>query len=310
MNTAWIIVLIIAVSLLAFYLGLLYFLARCVAYPHLFSTEDTIVIEKFKDLYFSYDEYQKEEVEIKSFDGYIIRGTYVRNSLPSDKYVIITHGNTYTRYGSLKYLDLFYKEGYNILIYDDRGHGENKKAVCTMGIKESRDLISIIDYMHQRFGKDIYLGLHGESMGAGISLMALKYKPQIAFVVADCPYAYLDDVLAHQLKIHYHLPGFFVRQSGLICRLFFGYDFCKVRPEEAIEDNYVPICFMHGTSDTFINCSHSEKMAKITKGYQEVHLYSGAEHAQSFPTHQEEYRKDIHAFLSAIKKTDPNQESV
>jgi|SRR5574344_590705 len=299
----WVYFVIALAALLA--LALLFFLlllycAHLVAYPHLYGMKETWDIEKEKGLVFDYESYAKENVTVTSFDGYELRGTYVPNRCPSKKYVIITHGNTYTRYGSLKYLDLFYKEGYNVLIYDDRGHGENAKAVCTMGLKEGRDLLAIIEFMYHRFGEDIVLGLHGESMGAAISLMVLQYHPKLAFAVVDCPYADLDDVLRHQLKLHYHLPGWLVPLSGKVCQLCYGYDFCKIKPIEALQGNSVPLCFMHGDSDTFIDKSHSERLAKATAGYSEVHFFSGAEHAKSFQLHNEEYRTLVHEFLQKI----------
>jgi uncharacterized protein len=286
---------------LLFFFFLLAFCARLVAYLHLFSMKETWIVEKGKGLVYRYPQLKKEAVTITSFDGYRLHGTYVPAAKESRNFVIITHGNSYTRFGSLKYLDLFYQEGFNVLIYDDRGHGENAKSVCTMGFKESKDLLAIIDYVHQRFGQDVLLGLHGESMGAAISLLALGSHPSLAFVVADCPYADLDGVLKHQLKIHYHLPGFLVPLSGGVCQLLYHYNFARVEPIEALKDNEVPICFIHGEGDTFIPAEHSKRLAKANKGYSEVHLFPYSEHAQSFPDHEKEYRYLVHAFLAKIK---------
>lgn len=280
---------------------LLSYCARLVAYPHLFTLRETWVIEKGKDLLFSYPSLKKEAVTITSFDGYLLHGTYVPYAGESKKYVIITHGNSYTRFGSLKYLDLFRQEGFNVLIYDDRGHGENEKAICTMGLKESKDLLALIDYMHHRFGKDILLGLHGESMGAAISLLVLGEHPSLSFVVADCPYAELEGVLKHQLKIHYHLPGFLVPLSGAICELRYHYNFNRVKPLKALKSNRVPLCFMHGEGDTFIPPEHSLRLSEQNHGYSEVHLFPHSEHAQSFSEHEKEYRSIVHAFLKKTK---------
>lgn len=295
-----IIAALVLVLLLLFFV-LLAFCARLVAYPHLFSMKETWIIEKGKNLIYRYPTLKKEAVTITSFDGYRLHGTYVPAEKKSNKYVIITHGNSYTRFGSLKYLDLFYQEGFNVLIYDDRGHGENAKAICTMGLKESKDLLAIIDYVHHRFGQNILLGLHGESMGAAISLMALSAHPSLAFVVADCPYADLDGVLKHQLKIHYHLPGFLVPLAGGVCHLLYHYNFARVKPIKALKDNAVPLCFMHGEGDTFIPSEHSIRLAKANKGYSEVYLFPYSEHAQSFTDHEKDYRAIVHAFLAKIK---------
>ncbi|MFA6619778.1 MAG: alpha/beta fold hydrolase [Bacilli bacterium] len=286
---------------LIFLFILLSFCAHLVAYPHLFSLRETWVVEKGKNLIYDYPSEQKEAVTIVSFDGYHLHGTYVPFPGGSKKYVIITHGNSYTRFGSLKYLDLFRKEGFNVLLYDDRGHGENAKAVCTMGLKESKDLLAIIDYLHHRFGDDIILGLHGESMGAAISLLVLADHPSLSFVVADCPYADLEGVLKHQLKIHYHLPGFLVPLAGVVCFLLYHYNFNQVKPFKALRNNQVPLCFMHGEGDTFIPPEHSLRLSEANHGYSEVHLFPRSEHAQSFPEHEKDYRAIVHAFLEKTR---------
>jgi pimeloyl-ACP methyl ester carboxylesterase len=290
---------LLLVFLILFFV-LLAFCARLVAHPHLFTMKETWIIEKGKDLIYDYPHEKKEGVSIISFDGYHLHGTYVPAVAPSNKYVIITHGNSYTRFGSLKYLDLFRQEGFNVLIYDDRGHGENAKAVCTMGLKESKDLLAVIDYLHHRFGGNIILGLHGESMGGAISLMVLAYRPSLSFVVADCPYADLEGVLKHQLKIHYHLPGFFVPLAGGVCQMLYHYNFTRVKPIKALKDNSIPLCFMHGEGDTFIPADHSRRLAAANPGYSEVHLFPHSEHAQSFPEHEQDYRSIVHDFLAKV----------
>jgi len=306
MGDTQIIILIIAVVLVGLMLVTTvvsaFYLAHHLAWPKHFTTEETIKIEKDKHLYYDYDKLEKEEFDTKSFDGYEIKGTYVKND--PKKFVIISHGYTYTRYGGLKYLNLFYNLGYSCIIFDQRGHGENAPYKCTMGLTESKDLIEIINHVHKRFGDDIYLGLHGESMGAGTQIYALRYHPKVDFVVNDCGYGIYKDVIEQQSKQIAHFPKWLVGLSGKVSKLLYGYNFCKLRPIYSLKDSdvVVPILFVHGDNDTLVNCRQSQLMYDAYHGEKQIQIFKGSKHAQSFQDDAEHYNNVVRDFLEKIKK--------
>ena len=49
-----------------------------------------------------YDPLKKAEYTITGHDGYVLHALYLKNPLPSDKYMIISHGYTDNRNGDLK----------------------------------------------------------------------------------------------------------------------------------------------------------------------------------------------------------------
>lgn len=275
-------------------------MAAYVAKPRYTSLEKARKIAEDAGFWRDYDKLEKEELEIESYDGYRLKAFYVPAPQTSDRYVIISHGYTYNRYGSLRYLHMFRSFGYNCLIYDNRGHGENPRTKCTMGVRESRDLLRVIDWVHERFGRDIILGLHGESMGSALQIMALKEKPEVQFVVNDCGYADLMGVLTHNIGGALHMPKFFCYLASAACRLIFGYSFTGVRPIDSLKDNTVPICFMHGAADDFIPCSHSERMHEAMTAYSELHLFPGAVHGLSIDSDEESYRRIVKEFLGKV----------
>ncbi|EIC94807.1 alpha/beta hydrolase domain protein [Lachnoanaerobaculum saburreum F0468] len=116
----------------------------------------------------------------------------VKNPIPSDKYVIISHGFKSNRYGAVKYVDSYIDLGFNCIIYDMRDHGENAKATVSLGQFESEDLYKLIEDTYNRYGM-IKLGLHGESMGAATSLMVLL-KAKVDFVWR-CGFSNLYDLI-------------------------------------------------------------------------------------------------------------------
>ena len=119
-------------------------------------------------------------------------------------------------------------------------------------------------------------------MGSSISLSVLKYKPDVKFVVADCGFTNLYDLM-HTGYSGYHV-GFITPIVNAICRIRYGFNLKDTSAIDAIRNSEVPICFVHGGDDTFIVPDNSENLAKAHKGYDEVHIVDGAGHAESMKT--------------------------
>ena len=66
-----------------------------------------------------------QPVEIRSADGTKLRGTYIENSRSSDRTVILLHGLYQNRSMCIPYVDMYRDMGYNVLLIDQRGHGES-----------------------------------------------------------------------------------------------------------------------------------------------------------------------------------------
>ena len=246
-----------------------------------------------------YEEAEKVDYRITSYDGYVLPVQLIINPVHTDKYVLITHGHTDNHYGMLKYTKMYMDFGFNVIIYDIRGHGENERTICTFSIREARDLDVLIKDCRTRYPDMTVFGIHGESLGAATSVAVLKYKPDIDFVVADCGFAEIISVMQGGLK-QWHLPQWLVYPASLFSRFVYGYSFLKMRPIDSLKDNTIPVLFMHGGNDTYITPSHSERMNAATQGYSEFHIIPGAEHAGSVLTAPDDYRKYVEGFLKAI----------
>ena len=247
------------------------------------------------------ENYHTEEYTVKGKDDYVLHCelVYSEDSESTNKYVIISHGYNSNRYGAAKYVPTYISLGYKCVIYDLRGHGENDKSVCTIGNFESQDLIKLIDDTYSRYGDDIYLGLHGESMGSSTSLSSLAYKPKVHFVVADCGFTNLYELV--KIQFHSRKMGLFLPGTDCAMKIMFGYSMKETHAIDALPDNDIPICFIHGKSDDFIACTNSERMNEKTKGYSELHLIDNAGHAQSRQIlGKEKYTEIVEEFLGIV----------
>ncbi len=244
-----------------------------------------------------YDELDHNDYTVKSYDGYELHARFLRCPEHSGKYVIISHGYTDNRIGSLKYAKLYIALGYSCIIYDLRGHGLNQPTFTTYGIREGKDIAELVKDTRARYNDIQLLGLHGESLGAASTVTSLQYKPEVDFVVADCGFSDIDNVLREGYK-NAGAPTFLIDVADFGAKIRYHYSLKKMRPIDSLEDNELPILFIHGADDTFILPKNSEDMAARTKGYSEFHIIQGAGHAESILNQPEEYERIVRAFLN------------
>lgn len=297
-------------SFLVFFVFILFciYLLRFAAYPHFHSESECLEREEKKVNLDEYKALYKEDYIISSFDGYQIYCTFVPNQT-NQKIIILTHGHAYTYWGSIKYLLIFYHLGYSAILYDNRGHGRNQKHIVTMGHLEQIDLLTVIEDTKKRFGPDCFIGLHGESMGSSISLLALSYHPPIQFVVSDCGYSDLSYFYRMLLKKRFHLPSFVVTCSNQLNKLLFGYYFSDIKPIDSLYKNNIPICFIHGRNDRFIDCYNAVRMFDVNAGYKELHLFDDATHAGSYQSNPKLYKDIVTSFVTKVEAMYHNNES-
>lgn len=246
-----------------------------------------------------YNDLDHTDYTVNSFDGYELHVRLLRCPEHSGKYVIISHGYTDNRIGSLKYAKMYIALGYSCIIYDLRGHGLNQSTFTTYGIREGKDIAELVKDTRERYSDIIQLGLHGESLGAASTVTSLQYKPKVDFVVADCGFSDINNVLRKGYR-NAGAPVFLVDVADFGTRLRYRYSLKEMCPIDNLDSNEVPILFIHGADDTFILPKNSEDMAQRTKGYSELHLIAGAGHAESMLHSPEEYGNFVESFLRKI----------
>lgn len=246
-----------------------------------------------------YESLEKKDYLVKGEGDYELHVQFLKNPVPSEKYVILSHGYTDNRIGDLKYLKVYLDLGFNCIIYDLRGHGLNSPDITTYGILEAKDLLKLIEDTRARYPQLESLGLHGESLGAATTVTCLQYRPEVDFAVADCGFSDIENVLRGAYK-SVKAPSFLFDLADLGARLRYRYSLKDMRPVDALENNEIPVLFLHGAADSFILPENSKRMYERTKGYKELYYLEGAEHAVSVLRQPEAYARYVCEFLRAI----------
>jgi len=244
-----------------------------------------------------YDPLEKVDYTVTGEDGYVLHAQLLKSPEAASGLVIISHGYTDNRFGALKYAYMYLERGFNVVIYDLRGHGLNAPAPCTYTALERRDLLAMIRDALERFPEASFLGLHGESLGAATSIAVLESRPPVDFVVADCPFSEIAPVITGVVE-SMHLPAFLVDIASVCSKIRCGFSYREMRPIESLKGNTVPILFLHGEKDDFIPPEHSRQLKEATAGPAELHLIPDAAHAMSAIWAPEVYRQYVADFLA------------
>ena len=253
---------------------------------------------------FSYwDNYELEEVCVKTFDGLKLYPHIIENKKNSKKVAILVHGY-YARYLEMNvYADIFLKQGYNIVLTQNRAHGRSEGKFIGMGWFDRLDVLATIKMAIKRFGKDCEIDVFGISMGgATVCMLSGEELPHnVKHIIADCAYANCAEQFGFVLNAYFRLPSRRLLDSfNSYCRFRCGYYTSEVDAIKQIKNCKVPILLIHGDQDTFVPFSNLQKLYdNAPKELRHKAVFQGAGHGASYASDPERYREIVKQFLKS-----------
>lgn len=242
-----------------------------------------------------------EIVEVVSRDGLLLRGRYyhISDEAPVD---ICFHG--YRGTGVRDFCGgsrIAMKLGHNVILVDQRAHGESQGHSIGFGVKERFDCLSWVDYAICRFGEEREINLLGVSMGAATVLMAsgLELPENVKHIVADCPYSSAAEIIKKVCR-DLHLPPPLVYPFIYLGALIFGrfrLDACDC--ESAVRESKTPTLIVHGEDDRFVPCRMSEKIQRANPRLVQRVTFPDAAHGISYIVDKPRYEAMVEAFFKA-----------
>ncbi len=128
-----------------------------------------------------------EDVTFTVVDGVMLSGWFIPSQ--NEATVIVLHGYGADRAGStLQQVEVLASNGYGILTYDLRGHGQSGGDMRSRGWQDPIDLEAAIIYLKNRGDVNIdRIGIIGFSVGGQIALSAAPHIPTLKAIIADGP---------------------------------------------------------------------------------------------------------------------------
>jgi uncharacterized protein len=124
------------------------------------------------------------DVRLEASDGLELAGWYrpSRNGAA----VIVAHGGSSDRKGSLNHARMLARHGYGVLVYDARGRGESEGTENNYGWDWPKDVAGALDFLKSRDDVDpARIGAVGISTGADVLLEVVAERDDIAALVTD-----------------------------------------------------------------------------------------------------------------------------
>jgi len=228
-------------------------------------------------------------------DGITIRGWFVPGT--RGKALILVHGTPGERSAMLPYGLALHREGYSLLLFDLRAHGQSGGDITTLGYREPKDMLGAVAFLKEQRRVNS-IGALGTSLGAVVVLQAAALSADIKAVVADGAFATLQEVINEQrrrgpwlLFLAMPLVQMFGEWQG-------GFRAGQVRPIDAVGQIAPrPALFIHGLRDDFIPYPHSIRLYEAAGEPKQLWLVPQAYHSGARAVDPAEYDRRVRAFF-------------
>jgi len=241
-----------------------------------------------------------ETVHFPATDGVLLEGWRIPGQA-TKPWIILCHGTGATRTDLLGIAEGLHRDGFNLLLFDFRGHGGSAGRTTSFGWLEQLDLEGALVYLgRQSEGASRSYGVCGISMGAAVALSVAARDERLGVVVADSSYANLAEALSDHMARRFHVPrlpfGWFV---FLTYRLRFGAWPHAVSPQAAASA-LAPraLLVVHGSQDSTIHVRSARRIFDAASEPKQLKIVDGVEHPVAFNEDFEVYRKRLAGFLA------------
>lgn len=228
-----------------------------------------------------------ESVQFPAQDGVSLSGWFIParpDSKRKGSTIVMVHGWPWNRLGEaatdllsslngstpvdlLRLTHALHHDGYHVLMFDLRNHGESGTATpVTFGWQELKDLLGALAYLNRRPEVDPErIGAIGFSMGANTVLYTLPQTRQIKAAVAVQPTSvtvfagrFAADMLGIVGKVVLPLTQWMYQMAG-------GLPFAELRPSAAASGaGDVPVLYVQGSGDKWGSMADVSQMAAVT----------------------------------------------
>ena len=241
-----------------------------------------------------------ETVSFRATDGVPLKGWKLSTD-PTHPWVIVCHGVGSNRSDLLGIAIDLYRAGFNLLLFDFRGHGTSGGLATSFGWQEQRDLEGALNFLGQQ--PDVPArpyGVYGISMGASVALLVAARDERIGSLAADSPYTNREESIRRHLAVMYpFLPRIpFLWFILATYRIRFGVWPRNVSPQEsAAQVNPRPFLLIHGAKDRRMPLEGAQQIFDNAGNPKELWVIDEAGHLEGFSLCPEGYLSRLVGFF-------------
>ena len=248
------------------------------------------------------DSSAKEVVSISSSDGLNLVGDVFTTDANSHNWVIAIHGYTGKRQQMYSYARYYAEQGYNVLTPDMRSHGDSEGKFIGMGWLDKEDVKLWIDHV-LGIDPDAQIILHGVSMGGATVMMTSgeDLPHNVKAIIDDCGYTSVWDEFTDEARYLFNISQFpILYTASAISKIRAGYTFQEASALEQVKNTSIPIFFIHGEEDNFVNTRMVYSLYDACNSQKDLYVVEGAGQGQALYMDPDKYFTKVFGFINSL----------
>lgn len=220
---------------------------------------------------------------------------------------IVLHGYDDNSVRMMRYAYMHYEVlQRNVIVPDHYFHGESDGDHIRFGWLDRLDVTGLWIPLAHCLWPDEQMVVHGLSMGGALTMFTsgedIPDSLNLIGFIEDCGFSSIHEQLEYQLNEEFGLPAWpILNVASEWSALENGWSFEDGNALTQLEKCERPMLFIHGDADSFVPTwmVHENYEAK-TKGYKELWIVSGADHAESIHLAWDEYCAHCKDYIEKI----------
>ncbi|MGH2463527.1 MAG: alpha/beta hydrolase [Candidatus Limnocylindria bacterium] len=247
---------------------------------------------------------QPAGTDLMAADGTRLAGWYIPAAAPigpEGPTVVLVHGHGSNKNAMLPWAEVLHPD-YNLVLFDQRNHGQSFGTETTVGVREATDLDAVVEWLRATFAPS-QVAVLGASMGAITATHAVALSlPVQALLLDSSPASVASSAERRIVNANYPLalPASWAVILGTLFRT--GVDVTAADPIINIDNvGSVPVLILQGGADLAIDPTSADQLAAAASeaGVQaDVHICLSAAHSQLLDACPDDVRAWVLGFLA------------
>ena len=248
---------------------------------------------------------QGKEISVTAEDGNVVPGTFFDRD--SDKCVVLVHGAGGDRVSTYPLAQQYIERGYNVVAFDDRGHGLNSDDKVTFGIHELRDIKALVRYAREELGSSEVI-VHGQSMGAqATAIYASNVTPGTVeaadAIICDSPVPGMEYMIRSVIadddpeEMESFLTSYFTEAGKLYSKIFYRINWNDGDTIKVVENDQLPTLIFVSQKDTVCLPEKVEEVYENVGSSEKSIAYVNSAHIEGVIDDPDGYMEYVESFL-------------
>ncbi len=228
-------------------------------------------------------------------------GAWYSPSGNKNQLVILFHGYSAEKSGTLPQAKAFLELGVSVLLVDFRGSGDSSESYTTAGFAEAEDVAAAARYAREKLAHRQVV-LYGQSMGAAAILRSVRScGVQPDGIIVEAIFDKMLNTVRHRFEAM-GVPSFPSAQL-----LVFwggrqaGFNGFRHNPVDYASAVTCPILFLHGAADPRAILEEGRRVFNAVRARKDFKEFSELGHEDPLIRYPDEWKTVVSAFLSSLE---------